>query len=99
MPHSTSAGNGDAMRILPQQQPDSIKRVAHRLPCTIHADGDLPTARAFCPMPDPLQSFRGRLLTNATFTIPADSQRTSLVFFIFILLPSQTTTTPLLVKT
>lgn len=43
---------------------------AHRLPCTIHSDGPLPTARAFCSLPHPLTSFRGRSLQNASFELP-----------------------------
>lgn len=54
---------------------DSSQFVAHRLPCTIHFDGTLPTARAFCPLPDPLKAFRGRRLQSDSFQIPSNYKR------------------------
>lgn len=58
-----------------QQAEADVSYVAHRLPCTIHVDGPLPTARAFCPFPEPMTSFRGRKMESATFEIPPSSQR------------------------
>lgn len=49
------------------------KRVAHRLPCTIHHDGDASTARAFHSFPEPLKTFRGHLLQSAELKIPESS--------------------------
>lgn len=63
------------MQLYPQIKKDEVKRIAHRLPCTIHSDGDLPTARAYCPFPEPLSSFRGRKMQNATYQIPPSSRR------------------------
>lgn len=66
-----------AMEIRPPTKEETeadVSYVAHRLPCTIHVDGPLPTARAFCPFPEPMTSFRGRKLESATFEIPPSSQ-------------------------
>ena len=61
------------MKITPAAESDTVKRVAHRLPCTIHKDGEAPTARAYCPFPEPMPSFRGRELRHGTFDIAEDS--------------------------
>ena len=49
------------------------KRIAHRLPCTIHHDGDAPTARAFHSFPEPIKTFRGHRLQSAELNVPDSS--------------------------
>lgn len=60
--------------------------IAHRLPCTVHFNGALPTARAFCPLPEPLTAFRGRRLQNGSFEIPPNYKCKSPCFhFIYLI--------------
>lgn len=48
----------------------AAKLVAHRLPCTVHANGEARTARAFCPFPETIKSFRGHALQAGDIQIP-----------------------------
>lgn len=61
---------------LPEDSQALTKHVAHRLPCNVQVDGPAPTARAFCPFPEPIPSFRGRKMQPGCLDIPEFSQRT-----------------------
>lgn len=65
------------MELHPANAEQPVKRSVHRLPCTIQKDGEAPTARAFCPFPDPIPSFRGHQLRQGNLNIHENSQRAS----------------------